>query len=86
MLSLVELAKSVDREVVDFTKPTEGLVKSVSKGIRLMYAPLVDNRMEATIQSLSVPSDNKVWKKMWSTFSAANKQLAVWTLARSIRN
>lgn len=75
MLSLVELAKSVDREVVDFTKPTEGLVKSVSKGIRLMYAPLVDNRMEATIQSLSVPSDNKVWKKMWSTFSAANKTI-----------
>lgn len=62
---LAKLASEIGKPIVNFDNPKEGLVQSVSKGLRLMYSPSVSNEDIVEFLTNSEPTHDSVWNQMW---------------------
>ena len=64
---LMQVIDSATKPLVDFDNPSEGLYKSVSKGMRLMYSPKKEDGLVTFTSNTSgeKPDDNMIWNSMW---------------------
>ena len=65
--------------LLDFDNPENGMLKSISRGYRLMWAPERSGELEKVkfTKRPSAPDRDDVWKAMWDNLASDNKKFSL---------
>ena len=76
--SLFETMIATQRPLLDFENPENGILKSISRGYRLMWAPPRSSELKVEfINRPSAPTPDDVWKAMWNNLASDNKKFSL---------